>query len=297
MIIIDAKRMRHGNGRELATKGNGNMGRNNRLAGGGLRGGLLAAALCGLILGSGFVPNTAAQYEGNDPQQTMSFVSGDTLVLPSPGKIAGVAWLGPDTLAVLLDVADTLSNSGEREMHLVFQDTAGVVFRDEDFSGVLDRALAWDGEFIWSCGDADDGSSILYKVGVDSLDVWQVAEAYDTPGHRPCDMCYDGRFIWITDRDSGRIDRFDPEVEEITRSAVTPGFSPCGVAWDGRQVWLSDAGTGLMYRLSGSRRTWSATVDSESFMHRGEDVLLLAVEGDFWYIPAGQNIAVGIRFR
>jgi hypothetical protein len=217
--------------------------------------------------------------------------------LPPVGKVVGLTWMGPDTLAVLMDVADTLTTSGERQMHLVFQDTAGVVFRDEDFSGVLDRALAWDGEFLWSCGDADDGSSILYKIGVDSLDVWQVDEAYDTPGHRPSDMCFDGRFIWITDRDTGRVDRFDPEVEEITRSALTPGFSPFGVGWDGRNMWLTDAGTGLMYRVSGSRRTWSATVAPESFMHRGEDVLLMAEGQRFWYLPAGQNIAVRIRFH
>lgn len=278
-------------------KGNRSMGRKNQLGGHGVGPIFLAVCLGIVVLGVGLVGDTEAQYEGNDPQQTISFVEGDTLSLPPVGRVTGVAWMGPDTLAVLLDIADTLSTSGEREMHLVFQDTAGVAFRDEDFSGVLDRALAWDGEFLWSCGDADDGSSILYKVGVDSLDVWQVADAFDTPGHRPSGMCFDGRFVWITDRDSGRIDRFDPEVEQITRSALTPGFSPLGVAWDGHQVWVSDAGTGLMYRLSGSRRTWSATVAEESFMHRGENVLLLAWGADFWYVPAGQNIAVGLRFQ
>lgn len=258
---------------------------------------MLVVLLCAVGVGAGSVGSAVAQTEGGDPQRRVSFVETGTLPLAGPGRITGLTWMGPDTLAVLLDVADTLSRSGEREMRLIFQDTTGVVFRNEDFSGVLDRGLAWDGEFLWSCGDADDGSSILYKVGVDTMDVWQVAEAYDTPGHRPGDMCFDGRFVWITDRDSGRIDRFDPEVEEITRSALTPGFSPFGVAWDGRQVWVSDAGTGLMYRLSGSRRTWSATVDPESFMHRGQDVLLSSSGQYLWYVPVGRNIAVGIRFQ
>ena len=169
--------------------------------------------------------------------------------------------------------------------------------RREDFSGVLDRGLAWDGEFLYSAGDAADGSSILYKIGVDSLDVWQVDEAYDLPGHRPSGMCFDGRFVWITDRDSGRIDRFDPEVADITRSTVAPGFSPCGLGWDGRNMWVTDVGTGLMYRLSGSRRTWSATIQAESFMHRGQEVLLLDEGSRFWYVPQGRNIAVGIRFQ
>jgi len=226
----------------------------------------------------------------------MSFVELDTLVLPAVGRVTGLTWMGPDTLAVLMDIADTLTSSGEAEMHLVFLDTAGVVFRDDDFTGVLNRGLTWNGEFLWSCGDADDGSAILYKIATDSLGVWQIEDAYDTPGHRPSDLCFDGRFVWITDRDSGRVDRFDPEVSEITRSALTPGFSPVGVGWDGRNMWLTDAGTGLMYRLSGSRRTWSATIDAGVFMHRGEEILLTSEGSDFWFVLGKQNAAVRIRF-
>ncbi len=260
---------------------------------------VLLALVVALVLGllPGLVAETPAQKQSEAPTLTLAFTELDTLYLPPLGRVVGMTWMGPDTLAVLMDVPDTMSASGEHEMHVVFQDTAGVVFRSEDFSGVLDRALAWDGEFLWSCGDADDGSSILYKIGVDSLDVWQVEEAYNTPGHRPSGMCYDGRFVWITDRDSGRVDRFDPEVAEITRSALTPGFSPFGIAWDGRNMWLTDSGTGQMYRVSGSRRTWSATVDSESFMYRGEDILLLAEGAGFWYLPPGQSFAVRIRFQ
>ncbi len=258
---------------------------------------LLMSLLLTVGLLAGPALETSAQPEGDDPQVTLGFAEIDTLKLPPVGKVAGLTWMGPDTLAVLMDVADTLSTTGERQIHLFFQNAGGVVFRDTDFSGVLDRALAWDGEFLWSCGDADDGSSILYRVGVDSLDVWQVEDAFDTPGHRPSDMCFDGRFVWITDRDSGRVDRFDPEVDEITRSALTPGFSPFGVGWDGRNMWLTDSGTGLMYRVSGSRRTWSATIDTKSFMHRGEDVLLMSEGANFWYVPSGRNIAVRIRFQ
>jgi len=285
----------------MAMKGNDEMERKDQSCPvkGPVRRGLSLSltVLLGVGLLVGAVPETPAQLEGNDPNQTVGFTERDAPTLPPVGQVVGVSWMGPDTLAVLMDVAGTLSTSGDREVHLVIQDTAGRVFRDEDFSGVLDRALAWDGEFLWSCGDADDGSSILYKVGVDSLDVWQVDEAYNTPGHRPSDLCYDGSYVWITDRDAGRVDRFDPEVKEITRSALTPGFSPFGVGWDGRNMWVTDAGTGLLYRVSGSRRTWSATIDSGSFMHRGEDVLLMSEGSRFWYLPAGQNIAVGIRFH
>jgi hypothetical protein len=229
----------------------------------------------------------------NAQELELSFSIVDTLQLPEEGFVTGMTWMGPDTLAVLTDIPDTLSESGDREIILVLRDREGEVLGREDFTGVLNRTLAWDGEFLWSCGDAQDGSSILYQIEPDTL---RVEEAFDAPGHRPVGMCWDGRFLWITDRDSGRVDRFDPEVNEITRSVVTPGYSPFGVAWDGLYMWVTDSGTGRLYRLSGSRRSWNATVDTESFLFRGQDVHLLHDGTTFWILQAGLHQALEIRF-
>ncbi len=241
---------------------------------------------------------TAAMAEdsnsGFGPNVVVSFSRMDTLMLPPVGSISGLTWMGPDTLVVLNDIPDSLSESGDREMLMVFQDREGEVLRMEDFTGVLDRGLAWDGEFLFSSGDADDGSSILYRIEPDTL---MVEEAFDAPGNHPCGMCYDGRFVWITDRDTGRVDRFDNEVGEITRSVVTPGFSPFGVAFDGKYMWIADSGSGRMYRLTGARRRWSATVGTDSYMMRGEDVLLLHDGESFWYVPEGENMAVRIELN
>jgi sugar lactone lactonase YvrE len=253
--------------------------------------GLLTVLLIVGVVGDAQAQNRRAL---DIPGTVLSFAPLDTLVLPTEGQVTGLTWLGTDTLVILADLADTLTASGDREVHLVFQDSTGTVFQDEDFSGVLDRGLAWDGEFLWSCGDADDGSSILYKIKADTL---RVEEAFNTPGHRPSGICWDGRFLWITDRDSGRIDRFDPEAKDITRSVVTPGFSPFGVAWDGLHMWITDSGTGRLYRLAGSRRNWNATVDAESFMYRARDVLLLHDGKSFWMIPDGENLAIRVRFE
>jgi hypothetical protein len=229
---------------------------------------------------------------GYGPDVAISFSRIDTLMLPSPGKISGLTWMGPDTLVVLNDIPDSLSESGDREVRLIFLDREGETLRVEDFTGVLHRGLAWDGEFLFSCGDADDGSSILYRIEPDTL---MVEEAFDAPGNHPSGMCFDGRFIWITDRDTGRVDRFDNEVGEITRSVVTPGFSPFGVTFDGKYMWITDSGSGRMYRLTGARRRWSATVDTDSYLMRGSDVLLLHDGASFWYVPEGENMAVRIE--
>ncbi len=253
---------------------------------------LLAGTLALFVAFAGIATAATRDESGYGPNVALSFSRLDTLQLPALGSISGITWMGPDTLVVLNDIPDTLSESGHREVRMVFQDTAGVVLRMEDFTGVLDRGLAWDGEFLFSCGDADDGSSILYRIEPDTL---MVEEAFDAPGNHPCGMCFDGRFVWITDRDTGRVDRFDNEVGQITRSVVTPGFSPFGVAFDGKYMWISDSGSGRMYRLTGARRRWSATVDTESFMMRGKDVLLLHNGDSFWYLPEGENFAVQIR--
>ena len=249
----------------------------------------------GLLLAIAIAANGPA-FASDDqaPDLTLSFTTLGTMSLGNRGQVAGLTWMGPDTLAVLEDIPDSLSDSGDREVRLVFRNRRGAVLMMEDFSGVLDRALAWDGEFLYSCGDADDGSSILYQIQVDTL---QVKEAFDVPGHRPSAMCYDGKYVWITDRDAGRVDRFDPEKKAVTRSAVTPGFSPFGLAWDGRDMWVTDSGTGRIYRLSGSRRTWSATVDTDSFLFRGQDIHLLHDGGTFWYVFPRQRVAVELRFE
>lgn len=237
---------------------------------------------------------SVGQARASDPGVYLSVATGDTLMLPDLGRISGVTWVGVDTVAVLTDIPDSLTESGDREVRLVFQNPLGEVLRVEDFTGVLDRGLAWDGEFLWSCGDAPDGSSILYKIEPDTL---MVEEAYDAPGHRPSGLCWDGRFIWITDRDSGHLDRFDPETEEISRTVIAPGFSPFSVAWDGRYMWLTDSGSGRMYRLAGGRRQWSATVNAEEFLFRGRDVLVFFDGLGLRFVPPGENFAVELLFE
>lgn len=258
----------------------------------GLPVGLIALASVAVLCALAGLPvrgQDAEPAQGRD----LSFTILDSLALPGPGFVAGLAWMGPDTLVVLTDIPDTVSQSGDREVRLIFRDRQGVTLREEDFTGVLDRCLAWDGKYLYGCGDAQDGSSILYQIEPDTL---RVEEAFNTPGHRPVGMCWDGRFLWITDRDSGRVDRFDPEVKEITRSVVTPGYSPFGLAWDGLYMWVTDSGTGRMYRLAGSRRTWNATVGIESFHFRGRDVHLMHDGANFWFVPAGDTLAYSIRF-
>lgn len=194
----------------------------------------------------------------------------DSLALPA-GCVAGLTWAGADTLAMLVSRTDDQGFDETTNVTLVVGDTTGTIYWQEDFSGVLTRGLAWDGEFLWSCGDDDGGGSLLYKIRVDTVGV---AEVYPAPGHRPMDLAFDGRWLWITDRDNGSIDRIDPETGNLTRTVAAPGFSPGGLTYDGQGMWVADAGTGRLTRMRGGRLQRRNPVAAEDWFLRGYDVLL-----------------------
>jgi len=230
-----------------------------------LRLALLAAALAG-----------AAGAAGNARAAELRVAVTDSLappVVPEPGgtRITGLCWAGQDTLALLVARTDTLAIDEAARVFLVVGDTAGTVYWQEDFTGVLARGLAWDGEFFWSAGDDAEGGSLLYKIKADTV---RVEEVYPAPGHRPMALAFDGRWIWVSDRDRARIDRIDPETGDLTRSATPPGFAPVGLAWDGRAMWSTDASTGRLVRLRGGRLDRHDMVAAEDWFARDVEVLL-----------------------
>jgi hypothetical protein len=229
---------------------------------------------------------------GQSAQAQLGLTVSDSLPLPA-GEVRGLAWLDLDRLVVLSVIPDSLSPSGTMQVPLTYQDRWGNVTRVEDFTGTLSRGLAFDGKYLWSCGDEQDGGSLLYKIEADTC---FIADAFPTPGHRPYGTAWDGTYVWIVDRDSGRLDRFDPESEQVTRSVLAPGFSPCSVAHDGRYTWVGDSGTGRLYRLSGPRGRWNGTVLAEALAFRGRDIVLSSHEGALWFAYVGEDHAYRVVF-
>jgi streptogramin lyase len=244
-----------------------------------------------LVLVCAAVVTTGARAEDPLPSTPLAMARVDSVHIAVAGRVTGLAWLGADTLAVLV-VGEEPLEGGRAQAQLVLQSRSGRVWRREDVTGVLDRTLAWDGRELWSCGDVEGGNSQLYRLDPALL---TVRGSYPTPGHRPAGMCSDGRFLWLADRDAGRLARFDPALNEFTRVSSTPGFSPCGLAWDGRNLWLTDVGTGRLYRLSGSRRAWSGTVEASDFLSRGRPVLLAHDGRDLWILAEGAGWLVRVR--
>jgi hypothetical protein len=251
------------------------------------------AAALATLLASILVSGLAAPPPAAAQQTQLTLAVVDSLPLP-PGRVTGLAWRGADTLAVLVVVPDSLTATGTEQVRLSLHDRSGALLHDADFSDSLRRGLAYDGGFYWACGDDEEGGSLIYKIEPDTL---IVKEVYATPGHRPVGLAFDGSQIWISDRDSGRLDRFDPETGRVTRSALAPAFSPHGLAWDGRFMWVTDTATGRLYRLAGARLRWTGTVDTVSFLHRGEDVVLLHDGVWLWYVLPDADQAVRVRIE
>ncbi len=209
----------------------------------------------------------------------------DSLALPG-GEITGLTWAGTDTLALLVAQTDSLAIDEVHQMFLVVGDTSGTIYWQEEFTGVLARGLAWDGEYFWSCGDDAEGGSLLYKIRADTV---AVEEVYATPGHRPMSLAFDGRWLWLTDRDNGRIDRIDPETGDLTRSVGAPGFSPVGLAWDGVAMWVTDSGTGRLTRMRGNRLQRREEVAADGWFLRDQDARLAHDGHSLWVLPAGES--------
>ncbi|MFO7655353.1 MAG: hypothetical protein R6X25_16250 [Candidatus Krumholzibacteriia bacterium] len=247
---------------------------------------LAPAALCGLAVIAA-IAMAPAGVAAVVPPTAITIVPVDSLPLP-PGEVTGLAWRGPDTLAVLVKAP---AGAGERIM-LSLHDRAGALLQKVDVTGTAGRGLAYDGTSFWVAGDDAEGGSHVVRIDADTL---EVEDTYPLRGHRPMALTWDGSSVWVSDRDSGRLDRVDPTTGDITRSVLSPGFSPCGVAWDGRAMWVTDSATGLLYRLTGPRREWSATVTADAFFHRGEDVLLLHDGNWLWYVRPGSSWAIRAR--
>ena len=102
----------------------------------------------------------AAPEEGN-PRTVLALARLDSLAIAAPGRVTGLAWIGSDTLAVLV-VRDGIVTAGGRPgARLVLQDRRGAGLLDEDVTGVLVRGLAWGGRGLWACGGVGGGAALL----------------------------------------------------------------------------------------------------------------------------------------
>ncbi len=210
-------------------------------------------------------------------------------------ELRGLAWISDDTILALVADPDSTPGSPPLSTTLVWSDGDGNVLREFDVTGLLSRGLAYDGEWLWSLADpTSETGALLVQLEPDTL---YVEQSYELPGHRPTDIAWDGNSFWIVDHDRGRLDRFDLDSEDVTRSRPSPGFSPSGVAHDGHFLWISDFGTGRLDRLSKGGSVWNGTVSADSYFRRGEEIALVWGQGSLWLLPAGTGYLLRVEWE
>lgn len=238
------------------------------------------AARAMLLLAALLVPAAASA------QAELAVSLGDSLVL-SQGRVTGLTWAGGDTLALLISLPDTFRADRAPRVVLQVGDARGEVYWQHDVTGTLSRGLAWDGSNLWSSGDDAEGGALLYKL---ERDGFVIVSTHTAPGHRPTGFAFDGRWLWVADRDQARLHRIDPQTGDVTRSVAAAGFSPTGLAWDGQAMWSTDTGTGRLTRLRGARLERREVVAADDWFRRGVDVLLAHDGRHLWCVAAGESV-------
>ncbi len=122
----------------------------------------------------------------------------------------------------------------------------------------------------------------------------EIITSFDTPGHFPTGMTFDGKNIWLADYKTDKLYCINPENGKLIRSIPAPAYYPEGLAWDGEALWnadikggipLSENYNGIIYRINPEDGTILKTVQSPSHSPRG-----LTWDGKYlWCVDDGED--------
>ncbi len=68
----------------------------------------------------------------------------------------------------------------------------------------------------------------------------KILTSFNTQGHYPTGLCFDGQHLWNADRETDKIYCIDAETGALVREIESPAYWPVGLAWDGRYLWNAD---------------------------------------------------------
>ena len=68
----------------------------------------------------------------------------------------------------------------------------------------------------------------------------EIVKSINTPGKFPTGICYNGKNLWVADRETDKIYYINPDDGKIIREIESPAYWPMGLAWDGQYLWNAD---------------------------------------------------------
>jgi len=104
-------------------------------------------------------------------------------------------------------------------------------------------------------------------------------KTFKTPATHPTGMAFDGKSIWLADRETYQIYKIDPQDGKVIGTIKSPGFEPRGLAWDGKLLWCVDSGEGWIYGINVQTGIAEKILESNS-----TDPVGLAFDGEFLWM-------------
>jgi streptogramin lyase len=139
--------------------------------------------------------------------------------------------------------------------------------------------IAYDGQNIWVCGEADID---VYKLNIINGDV---QKRLSLQRGTFIAMEYAQGRLWLVDAQTNKILQVDPETAEVLGSFQNPGVRAGGLAFDGGHFWISDPPTLSIYEVDPAGRVL------RKYLAPGPAPQGLAFDGRFlWNVDANQKV-------
>jgi len=68
----------------------------------------------------------------------------------------------------------------------------------------------------------------------------EIVKSINTPGKFPTGICFDGKNLWVADRETDKLYYINPGDGSVIREIESPAYWPMGLAWDGEFLWNAD---------------------------------------------------------
>lgn len=83
-------------------------------------------------------------------------------------------------------------------------------------------------------------SLIIYVITQTFAYTGEVVKTFKTPGNYPTGLTFDGKNLWIADRETDKIYSVEPSTGKVLHTIESPAYWPMGLAWDGKYLWNAD---------------------------------------------------------
>lgn len=89
----------------------------------------------------------------------------------------------------------------------------------------------------------------------------------EIPGEYPTGLTFDGKYLWLADRQADKIFAIDPNNGEIKKELTAPAYWPTGLTWDGKNLWCADVKGGIPLAENYNGKIYKLDIETGNIMH------------------------------